>query len=122
MVKLQQLDVAVRLATFYACGGQSQPEIEEFVSDHWNDLRFTADLAVEKKGGRKISYKRMRRIIEREMAANARRGTKAQQAIADDQEARKVERKAELKRQRDDRKEAAFMQKQAKRKQKHQGH
>lgn len=118
MVKLQQLDVAVRLAAFYACGGQSQLEIEEFVSDHWNNLWFTADLAVEKKGGRKINYKRMRRIIEREMAANARRGTKAQQAIADVQEARK----AELKRQRDDRKEAAFMQKQAKRKQKHRGH
>lgn len=35
---------------------------------------FTADLQVEKKGGKKINPKRMRRIIEKEMARNATHG------------------------------------------------
>ncbi|MCI1664746.1 MAG: YjdF family protein [Atopobiaceae bacterium] len=100
----------------------TQPEVEEFVAQHWNDLRFTADLMVEKRGGHKINPKRMRRIIEREVAANARRGTKAQQAIAEDREANKAERAAESKAQCEAREKAAYEQRRAKAKARHRGH
>lgn len=100
----------------------TQPEVEKFIAERWRDLRFTAELQVEKRGGSKINPKRMRRIIEREIAANARRGTKAQQAIAEDYEAKKLDRKAETKAQKQAREKAAYEQKCAKRKQKHRGH
>ena len=98
------------------------PEIEVFIRTHWRELRFTADLQVEKKGGKRINPKRMRRIIEKEMARNATRGTKAQQALAEQREANKVERKALSKAERDAERERRFQQRSAKRKEKHRGH
>lgn len=100
----------------------SMPEIEQFIKSHWKELHFTADLIVEKKGGKKINPKRMRRIIEKEMAASACRGTKAQQALAEQREAGKLERKTKSKAQREAEKQRRFQQKTAKRKEKHRGH
>lgn len=100
----------------------SDPEVELFIHEHWNELHFSEALQVEKRGGNKINPKRMRRIIEREVAANARRGTKAQQALAEQREASRAERRAESKLQREARGKALFAQKQEKRKQKHRGH
>lgn len=115
-------DGAYRVARHVFGPEPTQPEVEQFIADHWNELKFTADLQVEKRGGQKINPKRMRRIIEREIAVNARRGTKAQQAIAEDREAYKSERKAETKAQKKAAEQAAFAQRCAKRKQKHRGH
>lgn len=64
----------------------------------------------------------MRRIIEKEMARNATHGTKAQQALAEQREANKVERKALSKAERDAERERRFQQRSAKRKEKHRGH
>ena len=100
----------------------TDPEVEEFIHNNWRTLRFTEALQLEKRGGTKINPKRLRRIIEREIAANARTGTKAQQALAEQREAQKAERKAESKAQREARERALFAQKQEKRKQKHRGH
>lgn len=100
----------------------TQPEVEKFIAEQWSELRFTADLQVEKRGGKKMNPKRMRRVIEREIAANARRGTKAQQAIAEDREAHKAQRKTENREQREARKEVAYQQRRQKQKQKHRGH
>lgn len=100
----------------------TDPEVAEFIHDHWNDLRFTNQLQVEKVGGKKISHKRMRRIIAEEVAANARSGTKAQQAIAEARDAHKLQARKESKEQREEQQRVRFEQKQAKRKQKHRGH
>lgn len=42
------------------------------IASHWNKLHFTVDLQVEKRGRKKINPQRLRRLIEREIAANAR--------------------------------------------------
>ena len=100
----------------------TDPEVGEFIREHWNSLRFTSELQVEKVGGKKINHKRMQRIIAKEIAANARRGTKAQQALSIDQESRKVENKKVSKAQRETEQQERFEQRQEKRKQKHRGH
>ena len=100
----------------------SEPEIEEFVRSNWKRLKFTAELQVEKREGKKVNPKRMRRIIEKEMAACATKGTKAQQALAEQREANKLERKTKSKAERDAEKQRRFEQRAAKRKEKHRGH
>ena len=116
-------DGAYRVARHVFGPEPSDPEVEQFIHDEWRNLRFTADLQVEKIGGtKKINPKRLRRIIEKEIAANARRGTKAQQALAEAREANKVERKAQSKAAREAEERVRYQQKQAKKKQKHKGH
>lgn len=100
----------------------TDPEVGMFIHDHWSELRFTDRLQVEKAGGRKISHKRMQRIIEKEIATHAQRGTKAQQAIAEGREADKVERKQRSKEAKEAESRANFEQRAEKRKQKHRGH
>lgn len=100
----------------------TDPQIFEFIRDHWNDLCFTEELKIEKPEGRKINHKRMQRLISKEIAANARRGTKAQQALAQQREADKLERRQQSKAQREAEKQERFAKRQEKRKQKHRGH
>lgn len=100
----------------------SDPEVGAFIHDHRNELRFTAELQVEKVGGKKINHKRMQRIIAKEIAANVRSGTKAQQALAEEREATALERKQISKEQHEAQKQAKFDQRSEKRKQKHRGH
>ncbi|MDD6651887.1 MAG: YjdF family protein [Eggerthellales bacterium] len=100
----------------------TDPQIEEFIHDNWRTLHFTDALQVEKKGGKRINPKRMRRIIEKEIAANAVRGTKAQQALAEQREAHKLEKRAKSKEQKEAETERKFQQRAEKRKQKHRGH
>lgn len=121
LVEVEEGDV-YRVARYVFGPEPTLPEIEAFIRAHWRELRFTADLQVEKKGGKKINPKRMRRIIEKEMARNATHGTKAQQALAEQREANKVERKAQSKAERDAERERRFQQRSAKRKEKHRGH
>lgn len=121
LVEIEE-DGAYRVARHVFGPEPTLPEIEVFIRTHWRELRFTAELQVEKRGGRKINPKRMRRIIEREMARNATRGTKAQQALAEQREANKVERKTQSKIERDAERDRRFQQRCAKRKEKHRGH
>ena len=99
----------------------TDPQIEEFIHDNWRTLHFTDALQVEKKGGKRINPKRMRRIIEKEIAANAVRGTKAQQALAEQREAHKLEKRTKSKEQKEAEAERKFQQRTEKRKQKHRG-
>lgn len=122
LVETQDDQEGYRVARHVFGPEPSDPEVEAFIHDNWKTLRFTESLQVEKRGGTKINPKRLRRLIEREIAANARTGTKAQQALAEQREAQKVERKAESKAQREARERALFAQKQLRRKQKHRGH
>lgn len=101
------------------------PEIEDFIINNWHTLKFGPELIVEKREGKKINPKRLRRIIEKEIAASsqaARRGTKAQQALAEQREQSKTEQQKLNKQQRDAQAQARFEQKQTKRKEKHKGH
>lgn len=100
----------------------TDPEVGEFLRDHWNELRFTEDLQVEKTEGRKINHKRMQRIISKEIARNVRKGTKAQQALSEQREASKIERKQQSKAEREAEKQTRFEKRTEKRKQKHRGH
>lgn len=100
----------------------SDPEVGEFIREHWRELRFTDELQVEKTEGKKINHKRMQRIIAKEIAAHARKGTKAQQALAEQRETNKSERKKKSKAEREAEQKERFAKRTEKRKQKHRGH
>ena len=120
LVEVEEGDV-YRVARHVFGPEPTLPEIEAFIRAHWRELRFTADLQVEKKGGKKINPKRMRRIIEKEMARNATRGTKAQQALQLQREQNKRERRQRSRAQEEAEKQRQFELKQQKRKEKHRG-
>lgn len=101
------------------------PEVEEFILSNWQTLKFSPELIVEKREGKRINPKRLRRIIEKEIAASAqltRRGTKAQQALAEQRGAFKAARKCQSKEEKLAEQKFRFAQKQAKHKAKHRGH
>ena len=98
------------------------PEVFSFVCDHWNDLRFTHDVQVEVRQSKRINPKRLQRMIEKEMKANARLGTKAQQTLAEQREMAIEASKALSRERRDELKREQFAKRTEKRKQKHRGH
>ena len=98
------------------------PEVFSFVCDHWNDLRFTHDVQVEVRQSKRINPKRLQRMIEKEMKANARPGTKAQQTLAEQREMAIEASKALSRERRDELKREQFAKRTEKRKQKHRGH
>jgi hypothetical protein len=113
---------AYRVARHVFGAEPSDPEVAAFIHERWCELRFTAELQVEKRGGRKISHKRLQRVIAQEVAANARRGTKAQQALSEERDANKAEKLQKRHAQRAVVEQARFEQRSEKRKQKHRGH
>lgn len=102
----------------------STPEVFDFIRDHWSDLRFApeVELDIQPATCKRINPKRLRRMIEKEVRSNARRGTKAQQALAEQREASAEAKAALSRRQREERKRAQFAKRTEKRKQKHRGH
>lgn len=98
------------------------PEVFSFVCDHWNDLRFTHDVQVEVKQSKRINPKRLQRMIEKEMKANVRPGTKAQQTLAEQREMAKEASQALSRERREELKREQFAKRAEKRKQKHRGH
>jgi hypothetical protein len=100
----------------------SDPEVEEFIREHWQELHFTEALQVEKTEGKKLNHKRMQRVIAKEIAAHARKGTKAQQALSEERESNKLERRNESKSQREAEQKERFNKRTERRKQKHRGH
>ena len=98
------------------------PEVFSFVYDHWNDLRFTHDVQVEVKQSKRINPKRLQRMIEKEMKANVRPGTKAQQTLAEQREMAKEASQALSRERREELKREQFAKRTEKRKQKHRGH
>lgn len=98
------------------------PEVFSFVCDHWNDLRFTHDVQVEVKQSKRINPKRLQRMIEKEMKANVRPGTKAQQTLAEQRGMAKEASQALSRERREELKREQFAKRTEKRKQKHRGH
>lgn len=55
LVEVEEGDV-YRVARHVFGPEPTLPDIEAFIRAHWRELRFTADLQVEKKGGKKINF------------------------------------------------------------------
>lgn len=100
----------------------TEPEVELFVKKGWQQLRFSPETRVREQKDKHVNPKRMRRIAEREMRLAPGKGTKAQQALAEQREANKIERKKNSHEAREARKDEAFRMRQEKRKRKHRGH
>lgn len=115
-------DADYRIAKHFFGTESSNSEIGEFIREHWDELRFTSKLQVEKTEGKKINYKRMQRIITKEIAQHAHRGTKAQQALSKQYKANKLKKKQLSKFDREVEEQKRFEKRTEKRKQKHRGH
>lgn len=97
-------------------------EVYELILGHWNKLMPQSVKGVEVSESKKsINPKRMQRAAKRAMQ-NQGIGTKAQQALKEQQEQGKLQRKTISKMQKEAEKAMKFDQKQEKRKQKHRGH
>ena len=97
------------------------PEDLLIVCDRWRELLFTDSIQIQTEQAKRINPKRLRRMIEREIKSSARRGTKAQQALAEQREAAKEAGEARSRARREDRRRERFAKKTEKRKQKHRG-
>lgn len=97
------------------------PEVLRFVCDKWRELRFTDGIQIQVEQAKRVNPKRLRRMIEKEIRSSARRGTKAQQALAEQREAAKGKGEAVSRARREERRREGFAKKTEKRKQKHRG-
>lgn len=97
------------------------PEVLRFVCDKWRELCFTDGIQVQVEQAKRVNPKRLRRMIEKEIRSSARRGTKAQQALAEQREAAKGESEALSRARREEQRRERFAKKTEKRKQKHRG-
>ncbi|RNL39079.1 DUF2992 domain-containing protein [Slackia equolifaciens] len=97
------------------------PEVLRFVCDKWRELRFTDGIQIQVEQAKRVNPKRLRRMIEKEIRSSARRGTKAQQALAEQREAAKGKGEAVSRARREERRRERFAKKTEKRKRKHRG-
>ena len=97
------------------------PKVLRFVCDKWRELRFTDGIRIQVEQAKRVNPKRLRQMIEKEIRSSARRGTKAQQALAEQREAAKGESEALSRARREERRRERFAKRTEKRKQKHRG-
>lgn len=95
-------------------------EVLEFMNRNWNHLKYSKPIETEVKAKPK-NPKRMQREARKQTQTSGI-GTKSQQALKQQQEENKLERKTISKELREAEKERKFELKQAKRKEKHKGH
>lgn len=96
-------------------------QVLEFLLQNWSRLRFSPPEPATASDRRRVSPKRMQRLIRRQVQ-EVGTGTKAQQALKRQQEQDRQERKSHSRARRCAQKERQFSLKQEKRKQKHRGH
>ena len=96
-------------------------EIYDFLLKNYNRLQFSQSIADEKALEKRINPKRMQRDIHRQMTEKSI-GTKAQQALKEEQENKKIIRKAFNRQKTEAEKQQQFELRQEKKKQKHRGH
>lgn len=97
------------------------PEVLRFVCDRWRELRFTDSIQIQTEQAKRINPKRLRRMIEKEIRSSARRGTKAQQTLAEQREAAKEANEARSRACREERRRERFAKRTEKRKRRHRG-
>ncbi len=98
----------------------TEQEVLEFLDRNWNKLKYSKPIMTEVKAKPK-NPKRLQRDA-RKQTLNTGIGTKSQQALKQQQEENKLERKSVSKEMREAEKERKFELKQTKRKEKHKGH
>nr|WP_320024414.1 YjdF family protein [uncultured Acetobacterium sp.] len=96
-------------------------EIYDWLLKNYNRLQFSQPVADEKIPEKRINPKRMQRDIHRQMTEKSI-GTKAQQALKEEQENKKITRKTFNKEKTEAEKQQQFELRQEKKKQKHRGH
>lgn len=96
-------------------------EVYAFVLEHYHRLDFSRPVRVETDIQRIINPKRLQRIVRRE-TNHSGVGTKAQQAMKLEQEARKQERRQLSKEEREEQERLKFEKGQEKKKEKKKGH
>lgn len=96
-------------------------EVYDFILKNLNKLKFSPSLKAEIISKRRVSPKRMQRLINKQIQSKGV-GTKAQQALKFQQEQGKLERKLRKREQQKAEKNRQFELKKEKRKEKHKGH
>lgn len=96
-------------------------EIYDWLLKNYHRLQFSQSVDNEKILEKRINPKRMQRDIHRQMTEKSI-GTKAQQALKEEQENKKIARKAFNKEKTEAEKQQQFELRQEKKKQKHRGH
>ena len=99
----------------------SDREIHDYLLKNYRALRFSPPVAEDSGPRPRLNPKRMQRIIRRELSVRGI-GTKAQQALKQEQEAHKQEKKVITREQKEAERLRQYQLKQAKRKEKHKGH
>lgn len=96
-------------------------EVYAYVLDNFYKLDFSRPISIEAKHEKKTNPKRLQRIVRKEVMDKGI-GTKAQQAMKLEHEARKVERKKISKEYREELERIKFEKRQQKKKEKKKGH
>jgi hypothetical protein len=96
-------------------------EVYDFILKNYYNLKFSRSIETKEHIAKKINPKRMHREISKEMKKQGI-STKAQEAIRQEREARKVERKHICHEQKEEYSRAQFKLKQEKKKEKKKGH
>lgn len=96
-------------------------EIYDWLLKNYHRLQFSQPVDDEKTPEKPINPKRMQRVIHRQMTEKSI-GTKAQQALKEEQENKKIIRKAFNRQKTEAEKQQQFELRQEKKKQKHRGH
>jgi Mg-chelatase subunit ChlI len=100
----------------------TEKEVIEFVDKNWHRLQFCQAIEVPVESARaKVNPKRQLREAKKQMQSQGI-GTKSQQALKQQQEQNKIERKQRSKAEREAAKQRQFDLRQAKKKEKHKGH
>lgn len=95
-------------------------EVYEFLLENWAGLRFSPPVNAGEKQEKRLSPKRMRRLVKKELEAHGT-GTKSQQALQLQREENKMVRSRKSRAQKEEEKERHFELKQQKKKEKHRG-
>ena len=99
----------------------SDREVHDYLLKNYRTLCFSPPVTEDGGPNPRLNPKRMQRIIRRELSVRGI-GTKAQQALKQEQEAHKQEKKVITREQKEAERLRQYQLKQAKRKEKHKGH
>lgn len=97
-------------------------EVWEYLLKNWHRLSFSRPVSADAAEERRRNPKRLQRELRRTLHETQGSGTKAQQVLAAEREARKLEKKTVSRAEREAEQERRFAQKQEKRKEKRKGH
>lgn len=95
-------------------------EVYAFLLQNWSKLKFSPSVYIDRVEYHRINPKRMQRKIQKQTQIK-QIGTKAQQALQLQREQGKIERKAQMRRDKEEEKERQYLLRKEKKKSKHRG-